>query len=156
MSVSKQLAQHLRDVHFGKNWSWSNLKDALDGLSWQEAQVSVQGLNSIALLTVHITYYVKVIYKVLEGGPLEGNDQDSFMLPDIKGQSDWNALQEQIWQQAELTASAIEKMDDVQLDEIFSAAKYGTSFRNIAGMIEHMHYHLGQIVLIRKLLAAQV
>jgi hypothetical protein len=156
MSVSKQLAQHLRDVHFGKNWSWSNLKDALDGLSWQEAQVSVQGLNSIAMLTCHITYYVKVIYKVLEGGPLEGNDKDSFMLPDIKEQSDWNALQEKIWQQAELTASAIEKLDDVQLDALFSEAKYGTYFRNIAGMIEHMHYHLGQIVLIRKLLTAQV
>lgn len=156
MSISKQLAQHLRDVHFGKNWSWSNLKDALEGLSWQQAQVSVQGLNSIALLTVHITYYVKVICKVLEGGPLEGNDKDSFTMPDIKDQSGWKALQEQIWQQAELTASAIEKLDDAQLNAVFSAEKYGTYFRNIAGMIEHIHYHLGQIVLIRKLLAAQV
>ena len=153
MSVSKQLAQHLRDVHFGKNWSWSNLKDALDGLSWQEALVSVQGLNSIAMLTVHITYYVKVIYKVLEGGPLQGNDKESFTVPPINQQSDWDELLAQIWQQAELTAGAIEKLDDEQLDKIFSEEKYGTYFRNIAGMIEHMHYHLGQIALIRKLLA---
>ena len=32
--------------------------------------------------------------------------------------------------------------------------KYGTYYRNFHGLIEHAHYHLGQIVLIKKLVAA--
>ena len=31
--------------------------------------------------------------------------------------------------------------------------KYGNYFRNLTGIIEHLHYHLGQIVLIKKLIA---
>jgi hypothetical protein len=31
-------------------------------------------------------------------------------------------------------------------------AKYGNYYRNLHGIIEHTHYHLGQIVLIKKLL----
>jgi len=33
--------------------------------------------------------------------------------------------------------------------------KYGNYFRNIVGVIEHIHYHLGQIVLIKKILVSQ-
>jgi len=30
--------------------------------------------------------------------------------------------------------------------------KYGNYYRNFHGIIEHCHYHLGQIVLIKKML----
>ncbi|MGJ8593340.1 MAG: hypothetical protein ACSHXF_12375 [Aquaticitalea sp.] len=43
-------------------------------------------------------------------------------------------------------------MPDSQLNAVFVDAKYGTYLRNIDGMIEHSYYHLGQIVLIKKLL----
>ncbi|MGN6163930.1 MAG: hypothetical protein ACTHOF_05245 [Flavisolibacter sp.] len=43
-------------------------------------------------------------------------------------------------------------MADSKLDEIFVDEKYGTYYRNLQGIIEHTHYHLGQIVLIKKLL----
>ena len=34
----------------------------------------------------------------------------------------------------------------------FVIPKYGTYARNIHGMIEHAHYHLGQIALIKKMI----
>ncbi|GAA4794839.1 hypothetical protein GCM10023231_24020 [Olivibacter ginsenosidimutans] len=43
-------------------------------------------------------------------------------------------------------------MTDSKFDEIFIDEQYGTYLRNIEGVIEHGYYHLGQIVLIKKLI----
>jgi hypothetical protein len=46
----------------------------------------------------------------------------------------------------------VSKIQDEKLDEIFVEEKYGTFLRNIEGVIEHAYYHLGQIVVIRKMI----
>lgn len=54
--------------------------------------------------------------------------------------------------EAELFAQEIEKLDELKLYDVFSEEKYGNYFRNLLGIIEHSHYHLGQISLIKKLI----
>lgn len=56
------------------------------------------------------------------------------------------------WTDAENFASLIEQLPESKLDEIFVDEKYGSYYRNFLGIIEHIHYHLGQIVLIKKIL----
>lgn len=153
MSVSKQLAKHLRDVHFGGNWTVTDLKKTVSDVSWHDALTQVYSLNSIAALTVHMTYYVDVLITVLEENKLIGKDEVSWILPSIESQKDWEALQETIWAKAEKAASLVEQLPDERLTQDFIDPKYGTTYRNVAGIIEHMHYHLGQIVIIKKLLA---
>ncbi len=152
MSTTKFIAKHLREVCFGGNWSASNWKDALTGVTWQEATTQIYGLNSIAALTFHATYYVAAILKVLQGEPLNAKDAYSFLLPPINSQKDWEQLLDEAWENAEQAAELIEKMPDSQLEEVFSDEKYGSYHRNLHGMIEHLHYHLGQVVLIKKIL----
>jgi len=48
MSLSQHLAKHLRDVHFGGNWTSVNLKDTLADVSWQQVSVKVQSFNTIS------------------------------------------------------------------------------------------------------------
>ncbi|RBQ03329.1 DUF1572 family protein [Pedobacter miscanthi] len=55
---------------------------------------------------------------------------------------------------ATVFADAVEKMPDEKFDEVFVNEKYGSYLRNIEAVIEHSYYHLGQIVLIRKLIFA--
>jgi hypothetical protein len=45
-------------------------------------------------------------------------------------------------------------MDDSLLDQPFVEEKYGSYWRNIEGVIEHSYYHLGQVLLIQKVVAA--
>lgn len=151
MSISKQLAKHLRDIHFGGNWSEADLKTTLSDVHWEDAQTQVYSLNSIAALVVHMTYYVEVLIIVLEDNKMTGKDELSWILPVIQSKKDWDELLEGIWQRAEKAASLIEELPDEQLTQDFIDPKYGTKYRNIAGIIEHMHYHLGQIVIIKKL-----
>ena len=49
-------------------------------------------------------------------------------------------------------AILIEQLQESKLWEDFSENKYGNYYRNICGIIEHIHYHLGQIVLIKKII----
>jgi hypothetical protein len=152
MGLTTQVAKHLREVHFGGNWTWSNMRDTLQDVTWQQAMTKVDDFNTIAILTVHTTYYVKALLDVLQGKPLNAKDELSFNLPVIQSQQDWEQLLEQAWENAEMAAQLIEKLPDSLLLENFEDEKYGNYYRNIQGNIEHMHYHLGQMVLIKKLI----
>jgi hypothetical protein len=152
MTLIEQIAKHFRDVHFGCNWTSVNLKDALADISWQEATTKVHNLNTIATLVFHINYYVDPVLKVLQGEPLNASDKFSFDLPPITSADDWQKLVTKALTEAELFAVQIEKLDEAKLFDDFTDPKYGNYYRNLHGIIEHTHYHLGQISLIKKIL----
>ena len=152
MNTNKQLARHLRELHVGKNWTWSNMKDALSDVTWKEAITQIEDFNTIAVLTFHINYYYTAQIKALQTGKLESSDKLSFKHPEISSEKDWQKLLKRVFKEAEVLASLLEKLPSEKLEENFIDQKYGDYFRNIAGAIEHGHYHLGQIVILKKLL----
>lgn len=151
MTTTAQIAKHLREVHFGGNWTVSNLKEQLTGVTLEQALTQVHGFNTIATLTYHINYYIHEVIKVLEGQPLTASDKYAFAHPPFGTQQEWDDFLNKCWDEAEHFASLIEKLPDSILAEDFTDPKYGTWYRNFAGIIEHSHYHLGQIALIKKL-----
>lgn len=156
MKISEQIATHHRAVFFGGNWTVSDLKTHLADVTWQEAVMQVHGLNSIATLVFHLSYFVRVVTKVLQGAPLSGSDKDSFGHPPILSQEDWEKMLAEVWVDAETFAHLIEQLPDEKLWEDFSDQKYGNYYRNLHGIIEHTHYHLGQIVVIKKIVRGNV
>lgn len=152
MALSKQIAKNFRDVFFGGNWTAVNLKDTLQGVTWEQAVAKVYDLNTIAMLVFHINYYVDAVLKVLRGEGLNASDKFAFDVEPIKSEGDWQKLVSKTLTQAEQFAAEIEKWDDGKFFEDFTDPKYGNNYRNIVGIIEHTHYHLGQIVLIKKML----
>ena len=60
-----------------------------------------------------------------------------------------------VFDETERFAAQIETLDDEKLFENFDDPKYGNYFRNLMGIVEHAHYHLGQIVLLKKLIAVK-
>ena len=152
MSFSKLIAKHMREIHFGGNWTVSSLKDQLEDVTWEEATTQIQNLNTIATLAYHVNYYVHVDLKVLKGGELQASDKESFEMPPINSEQDWNDLKDRIWKEAEEFTLLIEQLTDDELQSDFVKSEYGNYYRNLHGIIEHMHYHLGQISLIKKLI----
>jgi uncharacterized damage-inducible protein DinB len=154
MNHSALLAKHFREVYSGGNWTEVNLMDTVSGVTLQQAMQKTGSLNTIAQLVYHIHYYVRVQLRVLQGQSLDGRDADSFHLPPMVSESDWQAFLQTIRDEANLYAGLIEKLPEEKLDETFIDPKYGNYRRNILGLIEHAHYHLGQIVLLKKLTEA--
>lgn len=151
MHLSAQMAKHFREVFFGGNWTSVNLKQTLDGINWQQATTSVHGFNSIAALVYHINYYVSAVKKVFEGDTLDAHDKFSFDVPQITSDADWQSLIDKTFTDAESFTNLVERLPEAMMATFFVDEKYGTYYRNIHGIIEHTHYHLGQITLIKKL-----
>ena len=152
MNTVTQIAKHFRDVHFGGNWTSVNLKDTLADVNWQEATTKISSLNTIAALVFHINYYVAGITDVLQDRPLLIRDKFSFDLPPVQSPDDWENLRSKMFADAEKLADLLAQMPDEKLGGTFFDEKYGSYYRNLLGLIEHTHYHLGQIVLLKKLL----
>lgn len=153
MNNSNLLANRFREVIFdGTFIANTNYKKELENLNWQDATEKIKDLNTIAILTQHIHYYIKGINQVLEGGNLEIRDSYSFDFPPIQSEEDWQVVLENFWADSENFYQNLMKISDEKLHQSFVEEKYGTFLRNMDAMIEHAYYHLGQIVLIKKLL----
>jgi hypothetical protein len=152
MKVTDQIASHLRGVYFGGNWTDVNLKKQVADVTWQQATTRVDSCNTIATLVFHMNYFVRVVIKVLQGGALEGNDALSFDHPPINSAEDWEHFLNTTWEEVETFASLVEQMPEATLWKNIGDEKYGNYYRNIHGIIEHTHYHLGQIVFVKKFL----
>lgn len=153
MNLSTQIAKHFKDVYAGGNYTGVNLKSVLADVDFKIATTKVGSFNTTLALVYHINYYVIAVSKVLQGEPLSANDKFSFDHPQIQSEEEWQKFLQQFWADAENFASLIELLPSEKFSEAFLDGKYGTYYRNIAGVIEHTHYHLGQIVFIKKMLS---
>ncbi len=153
MTRSLLLADRLREVLLSGYWiANTNFHAQLLGVHWQQATQKIAGLNSVAALTFHINYYLRVLLKSFETGELLISDKFSFDMTPILSQNDWEQSVAEFVHNAEEFANRVEALDDGALDQPFIEQRYGTWLRNIEGVIEHSYYHLGQISLIRKML----
>lgn len=153
MESNIKIANRFREVILNGTWiANTNFKDQLTDSSYELANKKVENLNTIGVLTQHLNYYINGINKVFAGGTLDIKDKYSFDFPEIKSQTEWNSILNELWNNAELFANFVEKLPENKLSEHFVEEKYGTYQRNVEAMIEHSYYHLGQIVLLKKML----
>ncbi len=151
--MNKDLANRLREVLLNGKWiANTNFKEQITSISWEQAIEKIQNLNTIALLTFHVNYYLKGLLQVFEGGNLEIKDKFSFDMPEIASETDWLNLVNEFKSNAEKFINHVEKMDANLLTQAFVKEEYGTYLRNIEAQIEHSYYHLGQVSLIKKLI----
>jgi uncharacterized damage-inducible protein DinB len=153
MKQTSLLAERFREVLLSGKWiATTNLKEQLENISFDQATKKIGSHNSIAALTFHIHYYVAGILNVLQGGSLDIKDQYSFDQPPLQTDADWQKLKDKVFSDCETFASLLDELSDEKLSENFSDGKYGTIQKNIDAIIDHSFYHLGQIVLLKKLI----
>jgi uncharacterized damage-inducible protein DinB len=156
MQLAPTLEAQFREVYLSGSWIATNLKTQLDDTSWEEATTKIGSLNTIADLAFHVNYYVAGVLQVLQGGSLDIRDKYSFDYSPIQSAADWNRLREQIYADGEAFAQAVGQLPEARLAQAFVKEEYGSWYRNITVMVEHSFYHLGQIVLLKKLVREQV
>lgn len=155
MNQSKFIANRIREVLLDGKWiANTNFKEQIESVNWQQANEKFENLNTIALLTFHINYYLSGLLNVFYGGELEIRDKYSFDMPEIKSESEWENLVFEFISNSEKFIHEVEKLSDEDLYKPFVDVKYGNYLRNIEGVIEHSYYHLGQVSLIKKLITS--
>ena len=155
--MQTHLAKRLKEVLLDGKWiANTNFKEQITSINFEQANTKLGSLNTIAQLTFHITYYLKGVLQVLEGGTLDIKDKYSFDMPAILSEADWQNLVNEFMNYAQAYIQQVEKMDEAQLQQPFVKEEYGTYLRNIEAQIEHSYYHLGQITLIKKLIFSRI
>lgn len=156
MDKSQALAKRFREVMINGKWiSNTNFKEQTETLSLKQATTPIGSLNTVALLCFHINYYIAGVLQVFKGGKLEIRDKYSFEMASLNSETDWVKLRQELFDNSEAFALHVEAMREEQLASAFVDEKYGTYERNIEGMIEHAYYHLGQVVIINKMIREQ-
>ncbi len=157
MTLNEQLAKQIKDLFLTGQWIGTNLnlKAQLDDVDFNLANAKYESLNSIALLAFHLNYYLEGLINVFKGGSLDIQDKYSFDMTPLASQEEWDTMRHNIYRNAEYFVKLVEQMPPSQLKDPFTDEKYGTYLRNLMGLLEHSYYHLGQIVIIKKLLSSK-
>lgn len=153
MTSAEQLSNQFSEVYLEGKWiAGTNLKNEIVPINLDNAIKKYSTLNTIAALTFHLNYYLTGLLEVFRGGELHIKDKYSFDLPDLNNEAEWADLKNTFISNAKNFEQQIKTMTQKQLSNDFVKPEYGSYYRNIQGVIEHGYYHLGQIVLIKKLL----
>ena len=157
MALNEQLAKQIKDLFLTGQWIGTNLnlKAQLDDVDFNMANAKYESLNTIALLAFHLNYYLEGLINVFKGGSLDIKDKYSFDMTPLSSQQEWDTMRHNIYRNAAYFVKLVEQMPLSQLNDPFSDEKYGTYLRNLMGLLEHSYYHLGQIVIIKKLLSSK-
>ncbi|MEY4028902.1 MAG: hypothetical protein RJA90_87 [Bacteroidota bacterium] len=154
MENNRELAKRFSDVILNNSWVANNsYKNQLTDLPLEVVLLKYQSLHSIAALAQHVHYYIAGILNVFNGGNLDIKDIYSFDFSPIHTIEQWHTFLAVFWTDAASFTQKLEEMDENTLNSIFVKKEYGTYHFNINTLIEHSYYHLGQIVLIKKLIS---
>lgn len=154
MQLTHLLAQHLKNVYEGNNWTDVNISDTIKDINWQQAQQKTAGSsNTIASLLHHLYYWNEILMQRMKGETPVIPQANGFDVPPLNNEEDWNALKEKTHQSFMQLSEAIKSFPEEKLPDNYAPTIPSTYYRNFQGIVEHAHYHLGQIVILKKLIA---
>ena len=145
--LGTHFAQQFRQAYFGDNWAGAALMPWLRKLSFDKAFEQHSSFEQPPIhLAAHISYYTRKLNEVFQGMPLSGTDADSLEWPIIKSEEDWIQWLILIEKEAKEVSDMLEIMPDEAFYLPFANSGYGTVLKNVSGTLDHLYYHLGQLV----------
>lgn len=136
----------------GNNWTGINATQVLQDITAEKAikRINSNHLN-VAELTAHLTCWNKVMAKRLDAENYQPTKEEDFPEINKLSEEEWNTLKQNFTISFNVLTEKLASKEAAILDAPMFEG--GTSaYRNLHGQISHLHYHLGQIVLLKKIL----
>ncbi len=152
MKITGAIASHITDCFDGENWTDVNIINTLKDVSWQEAQQhTAASQNTIAALLHHIHYWNGIMMERIKGINPSVPEANGFDAGELKNENDWADLKEKTRESFIQLADGVKNFPEEQLFETSPTGK-SSYYKNFQGIVEHAHYHLGQLVILKKLI----
>jgi hypothetical protein len=151
MTIPEQLAENLLTVFEGGNWTEVCIVDVLYDVSYIEASTKTPASpNTIAGLVHHLMYWNGVILQRIQNHDPQIPESNGFDVQALATEKDWQLLIEQTKHSYIKLAEAIKRFPTERLNAPtnFGKSNFG---KNLFGIVEHAYYHLGQMVMIKKM-----
>lgn len=154
MNIAEHIARHLRDVYAGQNWTEVNLQTTLEDVTYEEAsQVTPASVNTIAGLVHHLAFWNRVMAQRAGGIRVEIPESNGYDNAPSIDPDHWHNLKKDCFQSGRHLADVISALSTDQLQQEILPG-YPTAYKSLQGCVEHVHYHLGQIVILKQLVRA--
>lgn len=152
MKITSLIAQHLIDVHKGDNWTEVSIAGTLKDITAQEAAMLTKASpNTIGSILHHVTFWNRLMIQRMQSIDVFVDEQNGYDVPPLQTEEDWQQLQKDNLLSAHQLAAAIADFNENFLEK--SLLPGGSSaYKNLQGTVEHVHYHLGQMVGLKKLI----
>lgn len=145
-----RIARHLLQVHEGGNWTEMDITSVLEDVRLEEAITPAPASpNTIAALLHHISCWNRVITQRIKGILPTIPEDNGFHYPTLHTADDWAALRADNIASAQELAEAMRNVPEGRLDTPI-LPDHSSVYTNLQGQVEHIHYHLGQMVYIKK------
>ena len=151
MQIVQQLAADLEALQSGECWIGYNANEILDDIDFETAQWrSHEKGNSIWQLVNHISFWREVVAARLNSrkyAPTEKTGLEDIIVVDAQA---WHEAKSHFEEASRRLHKAILNFDNDRLLDLLDS-RAGTYYYNITGLIQHDAFHLGQIMLLKRM-----
>ncbi|MGA2687178.1 MAG: DinB family protein [Candidatus Korobacteraceae bacterium] len=153
MSGTKRILNHYDGVLNGDAWHGDAVWPVLDNISAEEAAARpIPSAHTIWEIVMHMAFWENVAAQRLAG--LRSGLVEELNFPPMPAatEENWRKTLDQLRDSNRVVRQALAKLDANKLDELTAAGKR-TFYGEAHGILEHHVYHLGQVVLLKKMQA---
>jgi uncharacterized damage-inducible protein DinB len=151
MSEIERIRDQLKRSHEGKAWHGPSVREALEGISAEQAAARpLAAGHTIFELVLHMVAWRNVARRRLEGERIESlPDKEDFPPVVVSGEDAWKLALAKLDESFARLDEAISGFEESRLED--PVPERGQSYYTMLhGVIQHNLYHTGQIVLLRK------
>lgn len=150
MSEIEHILDELQRIHEGDAWHGPSLREALAGVSAEQAAArSFGNAHSIWEIVRHITVWENVIRRRLEGEPVDEPEAGDFPSTDDTNEAAWTQALAQLDDEHAQLIKVATGLSDAVLQDRVAGRDYSVRFQ-LASAVRHYVYHTGQIALLKK------
>jgi hypothetical protein len=150
MNESERLGSQLERALNGGAWHGPSWREALDGVTLKSAlHRPIPEAHNIAEIVLHATTWHDVVRRRLEGESPQVSDAEDWPAASFADDAAWGAAVARLFETARSLREAVDHFPEQRLTE-WRPGLDDTWFGTIAGELQHVLYHAGQIAILRK------
>ncbi|WP_433832890.1 DinB family protein [Flavobacterium anhuiense] len=152
MSESTRISNLYQSIYNGNPWLEVNLDNTLKNITAEQAYRKINpNLNTIWEIVNHLIQWRRNILERMQGEVIKTPDHNYFVPVLDPSEVAWEQSLQTLAKSQDSWTAFFENFDDADLAKIYVNNGH-TYYEHLHGIIQHDVYHLGQIVILKKLL----
>lgn len=152
MSESKRISNLYQSIYNGNPWLEVTLSHTLENVTAEQAYRKINpNLNTIWEIVNHLIQWRRNILERMQGETIITPDHNYFVPVIDPSEAAWAQSLQTLAKTQEAWNTFFEDFNDEDLAKIYTNNNH-TYYEHIHGIIQHDVYHLGQIVILKKML----
>lgn len=152
MKQTARISKLFNDLYDGSPWLGVNWLETLNNISAEQASKRIaEGRNTIWEITNHVIQWRLNVLRRVQGETIVSPDHNYILPVEAVSETDWKNTLEELAVSQQKWLDFLKNFDENQFSKIYPNNQM-TYYEHIHGILQHDAYHLGQVVLLAKML----